>query len=69
MGNLKISGITTETNDWSINDIIDDYVNTCKEIHDKETMGSETSRVNMTYWEIDRLKDYELAMEYDNKRL
>jgi hypothetical protein len=23
--------------------------------------------VNMTYWEIDRLKDFELAMEYDRK--
>jgi hypothetical protein len=69
MGNLKISGNTTEINEWNISDIIDDYVNTCKEIHDKETMGSQTSKAGMTYWEIARLNDWELAMEYDNKRI
>ena len=67
MGNLKISGNTTQIQDWDISNILDDYMDMCKEIHDKENMGSETSRVNMTYWEIDRLKDFELAMEYDRK--
>ena len=61
MGNLKISGNTTETNEWNITDIIDDYVNTCKEIQDKETYGSETSKVGLTYWEVDRLNDMELS--------
>jgi len=69
MANLKISGNTTEINDWDIFSIIDDYVNTSKEIHDKETYGSETSKSDMTYWEVDRFRDWELAMEYDNKRI
>lgn len=69
MGNLKISGNTTEINEWNISDIIDDYVNTCKEIHDKETFGSQTSKGDMTYWEVARFNDWELAMEYDNKRI
>lgn len=69
MGNLKISGNTTEINEWNINDIIDNYINTCQEIHDKETYGRETSKNNMTYWEVARFNDWELANEYDRKRI
>jgi hypothetical protein len=69
MGNLKISGYTTQIHDWNINELIDGFVNTCEEIHNKETYGQQTSKSDMTYWEVNSLNNYELAMEYDRKRI
>ena len=69
MGNLKISGNTNSIQDWNINEIIDNYLDTCKEINDKSCYGKETSKYDLTYWEVDRLNDWELAREYDNKRI
>jgi hypothetical protein len=69
MKNLRISGNTTETTEWDILDIIGDYTNRCEEEQLKTTYGSETSKNDMTYWDVERFKDYELAMEYDRKRM
>lgn len=69
MENLKISGNTTETTNWDILDIISDYTNRCEEEHLKTTYGSQTSKGDMTYWDVARLNDYEIAMEYDRKRM
>jgi hypothetical protein len=69
MANLLISGNTTETTNWDILDIVDDYVMRCEEEHLRTTYGSQTSKEDMSYWDVARLNDLMLSMEYDRKRM